>query len=350
MAAGSMITIDGAQKSGSGTIVRYAVAFAALLGRPVRVVNARQRRKVPGLRHQHVTSIQAAAALSGSVTEGVSVGSQAFTFTPGARPAGGTYDWTIGTAGSTTMLALSILPIACFAQSQVRARITGGVFQDFAPSPFHMQHALAPLLRRMGVEVTVGVTRPGYVPSGAGVLDVTITPPRRGLRALALDDPGIVSVASGVALSSHLEERRVSDRMATTCEEGLRASGVGCHIERVYDQAASHAGACLAVWAESSTGCRFGADRAGRYGRSSEAIGRYVAGSFLDDLGSSATVDRFLADQLVVFAALARGTSSYITPRRTMHLESNLWLIGLFGAGSTMEDRRVTIEGLAATR
>ena len=39
-----MITIDGAQKSGSGTIVRYAVALAALLGKPLHVFNARSKR------------------------------------------------------------------------------------------------------------------------------------------------------------------------------------------------------------------------------------------------------------------------------------------------------------------
>lgn len=45
-----MITIDGAQKSGSGTIVRYAVALAALSGQPLHLVNARAKRDQPGLR------------------------------------------------------------------------------------------------------------------------------------------------------------------------------------------------------------------------------------------------------------------------------------------------------------
>jgi RNA 3'-terminal phosphate cyclase len=36
-----MVEIDGAQQSGSGTIVRYAVALAALLGHPLRLFNAR---------------------------------------------------------------------------------------------------------------------------------------------------------------------------------------------------------------------------------------------------------------------------------------------------------------------
>ena len=43
----SMLEIDGAQQSGSGTIVRYAVALAALLGRSVRIFNARKRRRSP---------------------------------------------------------------------------------------------------------------------------------------------------------------------------------------------------------------------------------------------------------------------------------------------------------------
>jgi RNA 3'-terminal phosphate cyclase len=139
----SMLEIDGARQSGSGTIVRYAVALAALLGRSVRIFNARKRRRSPGLRPQHVTSILACAALCSGDTEGVSVDSTEFTFVPGPRLAGGTYNWDISTAGSTTMLAFSVLPLACFADQPVRARIEGGMFQDYAPSPYHLQHVLA---------------------------------------------------------------------------------------------------------------------------------------------------------------------------------------------------------------
>jgi RNA 3'-terminal phosphate cyclase (ATP) len=344
-----MLTVDGAQRSGSGTIVRYAVALAALLRRPVRVVNARQRRRPPGLRPQHVTSVSACADLCGATTDGVAVGSQEFTFAPGPRLAGGKFEWDIGTAGSTSMLALSVLPVACFADGPVRARIAGGVFQDFAPSPFHMQHALAPLLGRMGLTTSFEVRRPGYVPTGGGLVEVTVTP-ARGLRALMLAQPGTVREVEGVALSSGLAERRVSERMASSCEEGLRAAGLPCSIDRVEDVTADHAGACLAVWAGSDTGARFGADRAGARRRSSEAIGRFVAASFLEDVRSGATVDRHLADQLVLFAAVAQGRSTYVAPCRTVHLETNLWLVGLFGARAAVEGRRVTVEGLALAR
>jgi RNA 3'-terminal phosphate cyclase (ATP) len=346
----SMLAIDGAQQSGSGTIVRYAVALAALLGRSVRIFNARKRRRSPGLRPQHVKSILACAAMCGGDTQGVSLDSTEFTFVPGARLTGGTYDWDISTAGSTTMLAFSVLPLACFADQPVRARIEGGVFQDHAPSPYHLQHVLAALLQRMGVTVHLEVGRPGYVPQGAGVLRLTVTPVSRELAALTLAEPGLTRDVRGIAVASHLAERHVSDRMASVCQQHLMAAGLSSSIDRVDDTTAQHAGAHLAIWAESTTGCVFGADRAGALGRSSEAIGTYVAKTFLQDLRSGATVDHHLADQLVLFAALARGTSRYIVPRETGHLATNLWLIGQFGARGMVERRQVVIDGLGLTR
>lgn len=311
--ADSMIAVDGAQQSGSGTIVRYAVALAARLGLPVRVFNARKRRRSPGLRPQHVTSILACAAMCGGATEGVSTGSSEFTFIPGSGIAGGAYQWDIGTAGSATMLALSILPLACLADRPTRARIEGGVFQDHAPSPYHVRHVLAGLLQRMGVSVDLEVARPGYVPRGAGVIQLTVTPAPRGLQPVSLIEQGVFDQVRGIALSSHLAERHVSDRMASVCEAELKAAGLSCSIERLDDTTSQHAGANLAIWAESTTGCRLGADRAGALRRSSEAIGKYVAASFLQDARSGATVDRHVADQLVVSprSLAARRTTSF---------------------------------------
>jgi RNA 3'-terminal phosphate cyclase (ATP) len=345
-----MLAVDGAQQSGSGTIVRYAVALAALLGRPVRVFNARRRRRSPGLRPQHVTSIRACAAMCGATTEGLEVGSTEFTFVPGPEIVGGTYDWNIGTAGSTTMLAFSVLPLACFAHAAVRARIEGGVFQDFAPSPYHLEHVLAVLLRRMGVVVRLEVTRPGYVPRGAGIIELTVTPAPGMLQSLMLTEPGVVREVRGIALASHLAQRRVSDRMASACRDYLTESGLSCGIERVDDTTAHHTGASLAIWAESTTGGRLGADCAGAIGRSSEAIGAFVAKTFLQDLRAGATVDRHVADQLVLFTALARGTSSYLVPRETEHLATNLWIIEQFGARGTVEGRQVVVDGLGLGR
>jgi RNA 3'-phosphate cyclase len=213
-----------------------------------------------------------------------------------------------------------------------------------------MQYVVAPLLERMGVRMALRVVRAGYVPRGAGVLELHVTPTPRPLRALSLTEQGHFGGVSGIAFSSHLEERRVSERMACACEEHLAKAGLSASIQRVYDSAALHPGASLAVWGESSTGCILGADRAGVRGRSSEAIGRFVAETLLVDLARGATVDRHMADQLVLFAALARGISRYLVPSHTDHLASNLWLTSQFGAQVLLQGQQVTIDGLGWCR
>jgi RNA 3'-terminal phosphate cyclase (ATP) len=213
-----------------------------------------------------------------------------------------------------------------------------------------MQYVLAPLLKRMGVTMELAVVRAGYVPQGAGVIELKVKPVKPPLHALTILEQGRVQHVSGIAFSSHLAEREVSERMARVCEQRLAEAGLSCRSERVSDTTALHAGASLAVWAESATGCVFGADRAGALRRSSEAIGRFVAATLLEDLSTGATVDRHVADQLVLFAALADGTSRYLVPRQTEHLESNLWLAEQFGAWGECHEREVTIKGLGFQR
>jgi RNA 3'-terminal phosphate cyclase (ATP) len=290
--------------------------------------------------------VRACAELCGADTEGVTVGSRELVFRPREKLRGGRREWEIGTAGSATMLALGVLPLACLADAPLTARITGGLFQDFAPSPFHLRHVLAPLLARMGAAVTLEVLRPGYVPAGAGVLELRVQPAAHGLAPLGLSDPGAVRSVRGIALASHLAARRVSERMALACEEQLAARGLACSIERIDDTLASRPGAGLAIWAETSTGCLLGADRAGAPRRSAEAIGRHVAHALLEDLGAGASVDRHLADQLVLVAALARGTTRYRVPADSEHLRTNLWLAERFGARTRREGPCVEVEGL----
>jgi RNA 3'-terminal phosphate cyclase (ATP) len=345
-----MIHIDGAHGSGSGTIVRLAVVLAAALGRPLRVTRARARRPSPGLRPQHLAAVRACAELCSARTEGLEVGSTEFTFVPSGRVRSGHFEWRIGTAGSTTILALAVLPIACLARGTVTARITGGTFQDFAPSPHHMQHVLAPLLGRMGADVDLELIRAGYVPHGGGVLGLRVDTANRPLTGLNLVEPGSIDLVEGIAYASHLRARRVSDRMATACEARLTDAGLTCRIRRVDDSEASHPGASLAVWGRSSTGALLGADRAGAHRRSSEAIGSFVAESFLADLYTGATTDRHVADQLVPFAALADGTTRYRVPQVSEHVQTNLWVASRFGLTARCENQLLEIEGRGTTR
>lgn len=326
-----MIEIDGSRYSGSGTIVRQAVVLSALTGRPVHIANARVRRPKPGLQPQHVRVIEAIRELVNGKTEGICRGAQEFKFWPGkVQPGAGPYLWDIGSAGSTTLLALSVLPVMAFAPDSIKAELRGGVFQDFAPSCFHLQQVMLPLLARMGLEATIEMRRPGYVPTGGGVLRLTTLPLKGCLRPLVHEDPGMLKNLSGVALASHLESRAVARHMAQASRDVFKAEGYDAKLDVQEDTDAVQPGAALAIFANLTGGWRLGADWAGARGRSAEAIGKRVAMQLLKDLKSGAILDRFAADQIILFAALAEGETRVRIPECSGHMQSNAWLVQEF--------------------
>lgn len=342
-----MIEIDGSQYSGSGTIVRQAVAYSALTGEPVHIINARAKRDKPGLRRQHTRVIEAITELVNGTAKGVYEGSQELYFRPGINKGKQEYLFDIGSAGSTTMFALGLLPVLAFRPTNTVLEIRGGLFQDFAPSLFHLQHVIQPLLLEMGLHATVRMNRPGYVPTGNGSLSVKVEALSKSLQPIMLDDQGTVGRIWGIALASHLAERQVSHRMADTAIKQLAKAGYETKIETVDDLSAKQPGAALAIFADCEKSVRLGADQAGAPKRRSENIGRYVARQLLADLDTGATVDRFAADQLIPFAALANGESRFVIPFVTDHVQTSAWLAELIlGAKIRIENQMVTVLGI----
>ncbi|MFQ6121658.1 MAG: RNA 3'-terminal phosphate cyclase [Dehalococcoidales bacterium] len=342
-----MIYVNGAQKSGSGTIVRFAVSLATLLGEELQLTNIRAKREKPGLRPQHLKAIQAIQQICDGSLTGGEIGSKEIRFKPRRKFKGGYYEWDIGTAGSTTLLVMTLLPAACFSRGRVSFKVSGGLFQDFAPSAYHLQYVLFPLLKKMGITARLAIVRPGYVPRGGGIIEVEVESMTGKIKPIELPSPGKVTRIGGVALSSHLRERKVSQRMAAKCNEVLKSGGYSAEIATVYEDSALQRGAALAIQAETSSGCIIGADRAGAPGRTSEEIGKYVARSLMEDLATGATVDRYLADQLIFYAALADGVSEYKVPRLTEHVETNLWLAeSMLGAKTEISHNMVKIHGI----
>jgi len=348
-----VIELDGSVKSGSGTLLRHGVTLATLLAENLYMWNIRAGREKPGLRHQHRQAVLSCRDMSQGEVEGVEIGATEIEYKPGRGIRGGCYSWNIGTGGSATMLAMTVLPLACFTGEPTTFRISGGLFQDFAPSAYHMKHVLFPTLRKMGICVGLEIERPGYAEQGDGVIKVSVEPVAGKLEPIRLLARGEMGEVQGVALSSHLRQIRVSDRMAKECDRALKQEGYDARIELLYDSTARHEGAALAIWAEAG-GCLLGSDRAGRKGRRAEGIGSYVANNLVEDISSGATVDRFLADQLIIYAALAEGVTEYVIPRVTDHIEANLWLVehvlGRFGAKTEIIGNRLKIWGIGYGR
>lgn len=341
-----MLTIDGSRYSGSGTIVRQAVAFSALTRKPIRIVNVRARRSKPGLRPQHVAVVESIRRLSGGEAKGVFEGSREVEFRPGEPASVSEHACDIGSAGSTTALALSLIPVLAFRARRVEVELRGGVFQDFAPSFYHLEEVMLPLLRRLGIAVTIRMERPGYVPVGGGILRLSVEPVRGALAPVVLDKAGRLERLWGIALSSRLRQRRVSERIAEAARKSFARRGLEAEIGTLYDETALQPGAAFAAFADLEGGARLGADRAGAPGRRSEAIGEHVARRLLEEIDSGATLDRFAADQIVPFASLAEGESRFRLSEPTDHVLSSAWLAEEFlGAKVIVEGQDLIVRG-----
>ena len=106
-----MIKIDGSQGEGGGQILRTSVSLAAALGEPITIDNIRSNRPKPGLRPQHLHSIQTIAKLSNSTTEGLDLNSTKISLHPN-NISSKNLDINIGTAGSITLLVQSLLQLS----------------------------------------------------------------------------------------------------------------------------------------------------------------------------------------------------------------------------------------------
>lgn len=347
-----MIEIDGSQKSGSGTILRYGLTLASILNKDLRIYNIRAKRKKPGLQPQHLKSVEAFRVLAGAQVEGAHLNSKEIIFRRKNNfIKSGAFDWDIGTAGSTTMMGLAILPLGLFAESPSTYRILGGLFQDFAPNAYHTKYVLMEILKKFSLNADLEIVKPGYVPRGGGVIEIKVKPPDTKITPVKFTEQGRVVKIEGISLSSNLSERRVSERMASECNKVLKTRAMSADIKIINDTKARQRGAALAIWLKTDSGCIIGSDMAGKIGRPAEEIGQGVAKNLLEDLDSQATVDRFTADQIIIYAALADGESEYVFPHMTEHIESNLWLIqDILGAEFSIKGNNLKIKGVGLNR
>jgi RNA 3'-terminal phosphate cyclase (ATP) len=126
------VAIDGSRGEGGGQILRSSLTLSLLTGRPVRLVNIRANRDKPGLRRQHLTAVRAAAEVAHAELDGDRLGSQVLVFCPRAvQP--GRYTFSVGTAGSGTLVLQTILPALMIADAATEISIEGGTHNPWAP-------------------------------------------------------------------------------------------------------------------------------------------------------------------------------------------------------------------------
>ncbi|MEM1507310.1 MAG: RNA 3'-terminal phosphate cyclase [Candidatus Bathyarchaeia archaeon] len=321
-----MLEVDGSQKSGSGTILRLSIALASILGEPLHIYNIRKKRSEPGLRPQHLESVLTAAKLCNAEVEGAYVGSQELWFKP-REISGGDLTAEIGTAGSISMLIMTVLPICAFAKKPVSLRISkGGTDVRHSPTINYLINVYLKILERMGLKAQIEVKKYGYYPKGMGEVILRVQPCRE-LKPIRLEEFGEIEDVRGVSVCTFLADRKVAERQAKEAERLLQTRGLAPKIQIINDFSNPlQKGSSLVLWIETDKGALLGSDSIGEIGKTSETVAQEAVKGLLEEIDAKATVDVHMADMLIPYVALAKGESVYLARIITDHLESNIWL------------------------
>ena len=295
-----MWTIDGSTGEGGGQVLRTSLALALALREPVRVFAIRAGRPKPGLMRQHLTALQAAITVSRGSADGAFVGSTDITFRPGdAR--GGDYRFSVGTAGSATLVLQTILPALLTASTRTSLVLEGGTHNPQSPPFDFLARAFLPLLNRLGPRVEARLEQPGFYPAGGGRIQVQVEPSPK-LDGLELLERGELRSQSARALVAHLP-RSIADR-----ELQIIGQRLGWDESRLRSELVSAAGPGNVVMIEiesehvSEVFTGFGTR-----GLPAESVAEGVANEALEYLHAGVPVASHLADQLLPILALAGG-------------------------------------------
>ncbi|KII88908.1 hypothetical protein PLICRDRAFT_40546 [Plicaturopsis crispa FD-325 SS-3] len=336
MAAILAQAIDGSVLEGGGQLLRNSVALSVLLGKPISIHKVRDSRKPPGLKNQHAAGIRLAAEICSAKTTGVRNGSCAVEFTPGAINAPGAYTADPGTAGSTTLLLQVSFPCLLFSNPSAGPStllLHGGTNASHAPQIDYSKHVFLPFLRQhFALRPKLDIRKRGYFPRGGGAVYCSIPPVTSPLPAVTLLERGAVNCIKGEAHVGGLPARIAYD-MSGAAKARLAAAGV-CSPANIaitaYREKDEHSvghGGGITLWAETEGGCVIGGSAlTSKRGQVPADVGIEAAEELLRNLEHGGCVDEYMQDQMIIFLALAEGTSTVRTGPLTLHTRTAIWV------------------------
>lgn len=317
-----MLVIDGSIGEGGGQVLRTSLALAVATGQPFRIHSIRARRSKPGLLHQHLAAVRAAAAVGGATVHGDALGSSSLAFAPG-RVVPGRHEFAVGTAGSATLVLQAILPALLLAPVASTITVAGGTHNPHAPPFDFLARTFLPLLCRLGPRVEARLESHGFFPAGGGRITVEVGPADR-LAPLDLPARGAVRARRARVLVAGLPSSIAGRELAT----------VGIHpgwedAERIAREVPARGPGNVLLLEIECEHLTLVVTGFGERGLRAEAVATQALAAVDRWLESEAAVDEHAADQLLVPLALAGGSFTAPAPL-SRHAMTNLEVVRRF--------------------
>ena len=350
--AAPAIYVNGSAGEGGGQILRTSVALAALLGAALEIDRIRAHRKKPGLRPQHLTAVEAVARITGAAVEGATLGSCRLHLRPGSIR-GGDYVFDVAqvqrSAGSVGLLLQAVLPVLAFASTPSSLVLRGGTHVPWSPPAEYLRQVFTPTVEAMHLHIELETEEWGWYPEGGGRMRAAVAPVPI-LQALDLTERGELEEIVGLSAVSNLP-RQIAARQREQALGQLEAAGLDAGIEQTSCPSPGKGTAVFLLARYERALAGFSA--LGARGKPAEQVADEAVAELLAHHRTAAAVDPFLADQVVLYMALAGGRSAVTVSRISQHLLTNIQVVERFlpvrfaVEGDLGEAGRVAVEGIS---
>ena len=317
------ICIDGSRGEGGGQILRTSLALACITGRKLRIENIRAARRKPGLAKQHLSCVHAACQICDGQCRGDALGSQVLNFQPGPIR-GGDYSFDITSAGSASLVIQTVLPALFLADKSSTVTVVGGTHNPWAPPFDFLQETFLPAIANAGFRADCRLIKHGFFPAGGGKITFKIQPWQKDTgRMIDLCEPN-----KKVQIHARIYTARLPEHVAQKQRTLLLQSKLDIeHIEHLEVTDSDGPGNCLMIRlcnGRTTVFTAFGMRRKPSRDVVNEAV--KLAGDFLSN---GVAVDRYLADQLLIYMALSKA-GQFTTNELSAHLTTNIETIKKF--------------------
>jgi RNA 3'-terminal phosphate cyclase (ATP) len=318
------VFIDGNIGEGGGQILRTSLALSCITGRELHIENIRAARRNPGLAKQHISCVLAACQICGGKCKGATLRSKVLDFQP-VRVQGSDFRFDIGSAGSATLVIQTVLPALFLADNPSTVTVTGGTHNPMAPPFDFLAETFLSSVATADFHGSCKLVKHGFAPVGGGKITFNIQPWQKHAHKTinlceSADKPQILARIYTAKLSENIADKQ----RGLLLQSGLDFEG----IEHTEVKDSDGPGNCVMIRLCSSNHTTV-FTAFGQRGKPSHKVINEVVGLAKDFLASGAAVDRFLADQLLIYMAISNG-GCFITDELTAHLTTNMEVIKKF--------------------
>ena len=323
------IQLDGTYGEGGGALLRAALGMSALTQQPFHLTQVRGGTNHPGLDIEDALVVQAMASSCAADVVGGTVGSQSITFTPtrslgpvSIRQDGGE----VRGRGANGLVVLgSLLPVIARGGAYTELKVIGETYGNNTLTYDYFANVTLGAARRMGLYAYPRQEVSGFGRENYGEVYLDIEP--SALQGVEWLSRGAMRRCQALVVTAQLPPT-IGARAVSHIERLAHFSGLKMRVE-TQEVPGSSPGAVVTIWAEFDQGFGGVAVLASR-GVRVETVAQGAFEAISTFLTSEATVDAYLADQMLLLGVLAEGRTAFTVPRLTQRLLTMIWVIKQF--------------------